>query len=88
MSDSAIRVDSDVPLPSKSVGGITQVKYPWASMKVGDSFVFPAHSSGIKATQRRAFAAAFGRVKAHGGRYTTRQVEENGEHVVRIWRTA
>lgn len=67
---SEIKIDTDVPIPRR------RNKYPWAGMKVGDSFLIPGKCiqkvSGLTSAGARCF----------GGKYTARTVEGG----VRIWR--
>lgn len=57
-------------------------KYPWASMRVGDSFFVPLPVG-------RSFTAHNGQMKRKpdNGRYEVRRVTENGNAGVRVWRT-
>lgn len=74
-----VTVDKGVPLPPLVAG--RHAKYPWRTMEVGDSFVFPGARSG-------AGASIVNGAKATGFKFTQRVVTENGERVVRIWRVA
>lgn len=82
-----IRVDSGVPLPGRNRGSGPASLYPWASMKVGDSFVWPDKGNPTVA-QKRAGAATSMRARKYGEKYATRCVEENGVRIVRVWRVA
>jgi hypothetical protein len=73
----AYPIEKGVPLPARiyPTGG-RPAKFPWARMKVGDSFVMdkPQKQSGSVARQ-------YG--KAHGVKYATRKIDAN---TTRIWR--
>ena len=70
-------IDKDIEIPSRCRGkrGPT---YPWNELGVGDSFFAPSDA--------RCFTAAAHRARFHGGKYTTRAVEENGVVGFRVWR--
>jgi hypothetical protein len=71
---SEFKIESDVPVPV----GNTRSKYPWAEMKVGDSFFVEHGSQNVLSTSGRQYG------KFHGGKFSTRR-EGNG---VRVWRIA
>lgn len=69
----AIKIDSDVPLPENK---IRNSRYPWAELKVGDSFEVPLRNElGFRAT---AYSAA----KRLGIKVS---VHKDGE-TIRVWR--
>lgn len=67
----AYKIDKNVPVPSAQRKGS---KYPWAQMKVGDSFFIPGKPKGL-------YAAA----KGAGIKITVRTVKEKGKEGVRVW---
>lgn len=72
-----IRVQKDVPVPTVRN---SRCKYPWATMEVGDSFLFPA-------TMRKGspYAAAYSASKTkHPRKYRVLKTQEG----CRCWRTA
>lgn len=68
-----ISVDSAVPFPENE-----KFKYPWASMEIGDSFVFPTRKRGSVASS----ATKYG--QRTGTKFAIRKI--SGEES-RIWRT-
>lgn len=81
-----IQVDHGIPIPPKTprgrVPGMSgNHKYPWRSLGIGDSFRFPfsMHSASRTICDRRKYDRA---------KYEARHAMENGERIVRIWRTA
>lgn len=81
--DKQIKIESGVPITDGVKSG--RYKYPFAQMKVNDSFAIPSVSAE---TQRRLCNAARGFVSRNGkgARFITRCLTENGQRVVRIWR--
>jgi hypothetical protein len=76
-------IDHAVPLPSMAGKQGAKPKYPFASMKVGDSFFAP----GDHATcQKTVVSSSWSYGRAHGKKFATSTVEENGISGVRIWR--
>lgn len=84
---SAIVVQDNVAIPPKwtpegnaSFGKAP--KYPWATMKVGQSFFVPLPKG-------RSFTAHASQMKNHpeGGKFESRRLIEDGTHGVRVWRT-
>lgn len=74
-----IKIDKHIPPPAGHSGPVT--KYPWADMKVGDSF-FLTGSMGVRdrlSASSRAFA------KRHAGFAFTMRKEGAG---YRVWRVA
>jgi hypothetical protein len=58
---------------------------PWASLRVGQSFVFPPAQS-LRATQRHATARAAYQRKKHGRNFVVRTQPRPAGAEVRIWR--
>lgn len=85
-TSAAIKIDSDIPLPQPAHRGPLP-RYPWRTMKPGDSFVYP-NTRSLRHTQASANRAVAYRKSDHGETYATRTVTENGERVVRVWRVA
>lgn len=82
----AIKIDDDVPLPPPTNRGSRNgVAAALRSLAVGQSFVFP--SRGAKPIETQTYASRTAR-SVKDKKFTTRVVEENGERVVRVWRTA
>lgn len=73
-----IKVESGIPLPAYARNN----KYPWASLKVGDSFFVP--HKGYKYVK----SASYYRQKAYGEKFAVRTVFEKGVVGVRVWRVA
>lgn len=81
-----IAVESGVPMPDPNPG--RRSKYPWARMKVGDSFVVRFESrEQAKARQGSIRSSAANAAKQYQHRYTLRVIEENGLPAIRVWRT-
>jgi hypothetical protein len=79
-----IQIDRGIPLPprpplGRPKGHPGKRRYPWTKLGVGDSFVFPGTKLG--AWQRIGDRRRFDRRQ-----YEARQLVENGQMVVRIWR--
>lgn len=72
-----IKVDSNVPVPQRGLGGRPE-KYPFTSMKVGESFFIPTDE--VERTRSAVLGAA--RLRLGAGRVATR-VAEGG---LRVWR--
>ncbi len=87
MSAPAIQIESGIPLPPAKAGrpAISGVSVALRAAEVGQSFVAPPHALGVRHA-RLAAARAAAHVK--GKKFATRVVVENGERVVRVWRTA
>jgi hypothetical protein len=80
-----VKIESDVPLPLRS-SAARATKYPFGTMKLGDSFAIPTNGGVDKAkTHLRTVAQTFGRHNPDFA-FTLRQVIEQGEVKVRIWR--
>lgn len=82
-----IQIDDDIPLPpirrngGRKPGGYSQAL---RMMKVHQSLVYRPPRGGKNSANRLAFLIA----GETGHKFTCRTVEENGERLVRIWRTA
>jgi hypothetical protein len=82
-----IQIDYGIPLPpappkGRPRGTPGKWKYPWRSMKVGDSFKFDG-------SNQDAWKLVHGRrATTDGWRYEAYRIVEDGEMVVRIWRVA
>lgn len=76
-----IRIDKNVPAPTSGSGRRT---YPWAEMKVGDSFFVPGK------TQQNLSATACGWAHRHNpnAKFKTAKRTEGGVTGARVWRTA
>lgn len=72
-------LDKNKPVPGRPVPQHL-VKYPFADMKVNESFAKP------KEDRKKVAAAASMYGLRHGMRFVTRLVVENGKTVVRCWR--
>lgn len=75
----AIRIDKRVPIPKPETRDRSP-KYPWADMKVGDSFFV----AGV--TQKAINSSAHHQTLHGNGTYSTRVVVENGVKGVRCWK--
>lgn len=42
MPDNKVKIDKHIPMPSQYRGVGAEAKYPWASMRIGDSFKYEA----------------------------------------------
>lgn len=84
---SVIEVQDNVAIPPKYKPDGRYLKprepiFPWATMKVGQSFFVPLPKG-------RSWTAHISRMKNHptGGKFEVRRVVEDGTHGVRVWRT-
>ncbi len=80
--DMSIQVEKGIPVPPRTGGGDTTKKYPLSDLEVGDSFFVEGSYEKTKSAQVR--ASQYG--AAHGLKFTTRSVAENGVLGMRIWR--
>ncbi len=77
------KIERSIPVPHKARDG--RHKYPFATMKVGDSFAVPCTDDTVHRVQINAMASTRG----HKPKRFTSRVERNGKAVsIRIWRTA
>lgn len=79
----AIAIDSGIPLPDRK-------RYPFAAMKVGQSFRVPIGQGEEERTAMRRVAGAAGAFagRNEGYHFTVRVVSEDGARWVRVWRVA
>ncbi len=75
---SIIKVESGVPLPDPNG---RKSKYPWDSMKEGDSFFVPC-ADGDRVRMQNALASVSRQHRPH--KFTARQVDGG----IRVWRIA
>lgn len=80
MSDPAIKIQSNVPIPTSYTG--KRCSYPFAQMKIGDSFFVKA--SDYQVFPKVRYAVAYWAKRHKGFWYTTRK-EGDG---LRVWRIA
>lgn len=90
------RVQPGIPMPLKqeakpgAMKKKARSKYPFATMKVGDSFAVPLGTAydknGTPKTKARLSSACFSYGKKHGTRYRAYALYER--HEVRVWRVA
>lgn len=75
-----ITIDKNIEMPDRpGSGGGSYPKYPWKTMDIGDSFLFPAE---MKEQSVRSLPYEAG--KTHGRKFTVRKTEEG----FRCWRIA
>lgn len=80
-----INIRRGVKIPQKKATGRPPI-YPFGQMREGDSFFLPVESHTGKHPIHA--AAANYRHRNPDFSYTVRTVEENGQHGIRVWRTA
>ncbi len=80
-----ITIEDDIPLPP-IVRTHTTFKYPFADMRVGQSFAIPIGEEGVDRLEQRLRTATYRYTKQEGGtvRFTVRALDNE----VRVWRTA
>ena len=77
MSDTAYYpISADIPPPSLG-SGRRSIKYPYADLRIGESFFAPVDAIDITRWKRLT-----------GHVFTQRKVVENGTQGIRIWRIA
>lgn len=78
-----VRIETGIPIPPARLSPRKgKSKYPFLSMKVGDTFFMP----GVMAASVQSMAR---RATIHlGWRFTTRAVTEGGKNGARCWREA
>lgn len=85
-------IQKGIPIPESRGRRGRPNTYPFAAMKVGDSFSVPVEPGRpIAYVQKSIRAAALSFAKRHGNvghEYVTRSLREDGNLAVRIWRTA
>lgn len=80
------RIEKDVPMPDKVAGKGARSKYPFAQMKIGDSFLVPCTNGRINNVQVAVVGAAANyRKKA---KVTAKFSSSRQPDGVRIWRVA
>lgn len=91
----AIKIETGIPLPPVRNPGSSgrrsrHRKYPWRTMEIGDSFLFPL--DGRDPQRAMSLAASnynSAPIRETGRRFAARiLVKRNGERVVRVWRVA
>ena len=78
-----IMIDKNVPIPAKKKRG-RPCLYPWYEMKPNDSFFCTGYI--LKSTGAHVMPTTMGKKVHTGSKWTTRQVVENGDAGVRVWR--
>lgn len=84
-------IQKNVPTPESRGRHGRPNNYPFADMEVGDSFAVAVDpEKTIASVQRKLLSAAanFARRHASYQKYGTRSLVEDGQPVIRIWRTA
>ena len=74
-------VEKGIPIPPRKCGTGRPALYPFAEMKVGDSFAIES----ARKRQGRMCAIASDYGKRHGMRFTVRAI---GDGMLRVWRIA
>lgn len=72
------KIDKGIPMPTARSGIAV---YPWADMEIGDSFAVQLID------RERVRSAASLQRERRGWSFVTRTVTEDGDTVVRVWRT-
>lgn len=77
------KIDKDIPLP-ETIRALGISKYPFAQMKVGDSFAVPAYNGNLRVVARKVTVAATraSRLLTGKRKFTTHA----GKREVRCWR--
>lgn len=75
------KIESGIPIPDVGRGRGPESKYPFAKMKVGDSFFYEGSRSRLSAAAFR-FCAFW----KNGEKFSTRSSIENGVKGFRVWR--
>ena len=85
ISRSSIKVEKNKPLPSDVDDGSGRSVYPFADLKVGQSFSFP-YASKLKQAMYNAVMASIRpyMIKNPRQRFVARIIENEG--VIRVWR--
>ena len=74
-------VDKDIPIPP-SRQHLDKSKYPWATMNVGDSFLFSINTDRLTQQKGNTAARSYVRFKKLDWKFETRKTESG----IRIWR--
>lgn len=82
-----IPVQRGIPMPAARRPGPGKHSYPWHTMKVGESFVFPFRVD-LRTTKSAAHSATANRQRTTREAYQVRTVKEKRKTVVRVWRVA
>ncbi len=83
-----IEIDKGVELPPRARGKGAGVKYPFADLKIGDSFFVPLASGRTQYTHVNAVggsARSWARTQGNGFEFAVRREGDKG---ARVWRTA
>lgn len=80
MASEAIKVETNVPMPTVIPGRNSKARYPWREMEVGQSFVFPDDVSYDAAYQ----GAYYANYKLKPKKFRVAR----HEGVIRCWRLA
>lgn len=75
----AIKIEKHIPIPRLPHYGGRKPTYPWRSMDVGDSFVFPS-----RVKKSTALSLTYKTSKQNGKKFVVRSVSEG----IRCWRLA
>jgi len=75
MEDYKIKIDKDIPIPNKGDTVGARLKYPFGTMKIGESFL---------TEKSHAQSAAYQYGLRHGKKFCSRRVPMSGK--IRIWR--
>ena len=78
-------IQKGIPVPPAR-GRLHGSKYPLAALEIGDSFAAP--TANQESGQKLATYICNAANRIAGKKFTTRRLIEDGQHVVRVWRTA
>lgn len=79
-----IKIETGVPIPVITRPRISDTKYPFAELKINESFSVPYGEDAPHRVETRLRAAVYRAQRALGLRFTMRIYDDG----VRIWRTA
>lgn len=89
-TDGAYRIDDDIPMPRHRRRGTADTRFPWESMKPGQSFFVPNDADGEQLTTARMVRRMGNRAHNAGQRldrkFRVRPWREKDVDGVRIWR--
>jgi hypothetical protein len=77
-----IKIESNIPLPSKGRSTGAAPRFPFAALAIGDSFLAPTTAENAKARRRVLSCLMIYHAKKTGFRYASRKVDGG----IRIWR--